>query len=55
MIPTKDEILGCLVSIDDTLKRIERQMDECLVIANRINWQMVYELNKRNNSRLTFT
>ena len=51
----KDEILDCLESIDDTLKRIDLQMDECLVIANRIDWQMVYELNKRNNSHLTFT
>jgi hypothetical protein len=54
-MPIKDEILDCLVSIDDTLKRIERQMDECLVMANRIDWQEVYELNKRNNSLLTFT
>ena len=54
-MPIKNEILDCLANIEDSLERIERKMDDCLVMANRIDWQLTYELSALNNLHLTFT
>ena len=51
----KDEIFKCLAGIEDSLERIERKSDVCVVMANRLDWQMVQYCADQHKSHLTFT
>jgi hypothetical protein len=45
-MPIEGEILSYLVSIEKSLNDLHRQMDECLVMANRIDWNMKYHVDE---------
>ena len=50
----KDEISKCLAGIEDSLERIERKSNVC-VMAIRLDWQMVQYRADQHKLHLTFT